>query len=61
MWIFCELWSIFLSPEGARKNTSNEQTIRAYYNYYVKLLNKRFIIPLQRFCYFSFNLMVRKY
>ena len=28
--IFCELRSIFASPEGARKNKSNEQN-RSYY------------------------------
>ena len=31
MRIFCELRSIFPSPAGARKNTSNEQNVRSYY------------------------------
>ena len=31
MRIFCKLRSIFLSPTGARKNTSNEQNVRSYY------------------------------
>ena len=31
MRIFCELHSIFPSPAGARKNTSNEQNVRSYY------------------------------
>ena len=31
MRIFCELRSIFPSPAGARKNTSNEQNARSYY------------------------------
>ena len=31
MRIFCELRSIFPSPAGARKNTSNEQNVRTYY------------------------------
>ena len=31
MRIFCELHSIFLSPAGARKTTSNEQNVRSYY------------------------------
>ena len=31
MRIFCELRSIFPSPTGARKNTSNEQNVRSYY------------------------------
>ena len=30
MWIFCELRSIFPSPTGARKNTSNEQNVCSY-------------------------------
>ena len=47
MRIFCELRSIFPSPTGERKNTSNEQNVRSYYNY-AKPLNKRFIIPLQK-------------
>ena len=31
MRIFCELRSIFPSPAGERKNTSNEQNVRLYY------------------------------
>ena len=31
MRIFCEFRSIFPSPAGARKNTSNEQNVRSYY------------------------------
>ena len=45
MRIFCELRSIFPSPAGARKNTSNEQNVRSYY---ARPSNKRFIIPLQK-------------
>ena len=29
--IFCESRSIFPSPEGARKNKSNEQNVRTYF------------------------------
>ena len=36
----------------ARKNTSNEQNVREYYNY-VKPSNKRFLISLQKRCYFA--------
>ena len=40
---------IFLSPEGVRKNTSNEQNVSAYILYiHAKPSNKRFIIPLQK-------------
>ena len=31
IWRLCELRSIFLSPTGVRKNTSNEQNVCSYY------------------------------
>ena len=51
MRIFCELRSIFPSPAGARKNTSNEQNVRAYY-----MLNHRIrglLFHYKKNCYFA--------
>ena len=45
MFKFCELHSIFPSPEGGRKNTGNEQNVCAYY---MLSSNKRFLIPLEK-------------
>ena len=50
MRIFCELRSIFPSPAGARKNTSNEQNVRSYY-----MLNHRIrglLFHYKKNCYF---------
>ena len=59
MRIFCDLRSIFPIPAGARKNTSNEQ--KRPLVLYAKPSNKRFIIPLQKNCYFAigFYFLVR--
>ena len=51
MRIFCELRSIFPSPAGARKNTSNEQNVRSYYT-----LNHRIrglLFHCKKNCYFA--------
>ena len=51
MRIFCELRSIFPSPAGARKNTSNEQNVRSYY-----MLNHRIrglLFHYKKNCYFA--------
>ena len=51
MRIFCELRSIFPSPAGARKNTSNEQNVRSYY-----MLNHRIrglLFHYNKNCYFA--------
>ena len=51
MRIFCELRSIFPSPAGARKNTSNEQNVRSYY-----VLNHRIrglLFHYKKNCYFA--------
>ena len=51
MRIFCELRSIFPSPAGARKNTSNEQNVRSYY-----MLNHRIrglLFHCKKKCYFA--------
>ena len=51
MRIFCELRSIFPSPVGARKNTSNEQNVRSYY-----MLNHRIrglLFHYKKNCYFA--------
>ena len=50
MRIFCELRSIFPSPAGARKHTSNEQNVRSYY-----MLNHRIrglLFHYKKKCYF---------
>ena len=51
MRVFCELRSIFPSPAGARKNTSNEQNGRSYY-----MLNHRIrglLFHYKKNCYFA--------
>ena len=51
MRIFCELRSIFPSPTGARKNTSNEQNVHSYY-----MLNHRIrdlLFHFKKNCYFT--------
>jgi len=53
--IFCELRSIFPSPAGARKNTSNEQNVLSYY-----MLNHRIsglLFHDKKNCYFTFGLL----
>ena len=59
MRIFCKLRSIFPSPAGARKNTSNEQNVRTYY-----MLNHRIrglLFHYKKICYLviGFNFLVR--
>ena len=59
MRIFCELRSIFPSPAGARKNTSNEQNVRSYY-----MLNHRLrglLFHYKKNCYLAigFYFLVR--
>ena len=51
MRIFCELRSIFPSPAGARKNTSNEQNVRSYYmlNHQIRGL----LFHYKKNCYFA--------
>ena len=51
MRIFCELHSIFSIPKGARKNTSNEQSVRSY-----DMLNHRIrglLFHYKKNCYFA--------
>ena len=54
MRIFCELRSIFASPAGAIKSTSNEQNVRSYY-----MLNHRIrglLFHYKKNCYLAIGL-----